>query len=422
MLSFGVLLYRSRLVPSGDYFSADYFKNCNGFSSLIMISVFRSLALPVLFGLVIALGYIVLADGNPTRIRHEVVMLEKQVMPEQQQSTVTISDPISYADAVSKTQPAVVNISADKLVTERAHPLYEDPVFRRFFGMHQPKLRQRMLKSRGSGVIISPSGYILTNNHVIAQADTVRVALADGRNTVATVVGTDPETDLALLYVELPDLPTITLANTDNLRVGDVVLAMGNPFNVGQTVTKGIVSAIGRHQSDLATFVDFIQTDAAINPGNSGGALVNAYGDLVGINTAMLSGSGGSQGIGFAIPITTAKEVVKQLLEHGQVIRGWVGIEPQALNTALSTALDLPNVNGLLVMGVVRDGPAHRSGISPGDIITHMNGNPISDPKFAMDMITDMSPGAKVTIRVIRKNQPLDILVVVGARPTPNAS
>jgi serine protease DegS len=343
-------------------------------------------------------------------------------MPEQQQSTVTISDPISYADAVSKTQPAVVNISADKLVTERAHPLYEDPVFRRFFGMHQPKLRQRMLKSRGSGVIISPSGYILTNNHVIAQADTVRVALADGRNTVATVVGTDPETDLALLYVELPDLPTITLANTDNLRVGDVVLAMGNPFNVGQTVTKGIVSAIGRHQSDLATFVDFIQTDAAINPGNSGGALVNAYGDLVGINTAMLSGSGGSQGIGFAIPITTAKEVVKQLLEHGQVIRGWVGIEPQALNTALSTALDLPNVNGLLVMGVVRDGPAHRSGISPGDIITHMNGNPISDPKFAMDMITDMSPGAKVTIRVIRKNQPLDILVVVGARPTPNAS
>ncbi|MGB3624095.1 MAG: trypsin-like peptidase domain-containing protein [Ketobacter sp.] len=387
-----------------------------------MISVFRSLALPVLFGLVIALGYIVLADGNPTRIRHEVVMLEKQVMPEQQQSTVTISDPISYADAVSKTQPAVVNISADKLVTERAHPLYEDPVFRRFFGMHQPKLRQRMLKSRGSGVIISPSGYILTNNHVIAQADTVRVALADGRNTVATVVGTDPETDLALLYVELPDLPTITLANTDNLRVGDVVLAMGNPFNVGQTVTKGIVSAIGRHQSDLATFVDFIQTDAAINPGNSGGALVNAYGDLVGINTAMLSGSGGSQGIGFAIPITTAKEVVKQLLEHGQVIRGWVGIEPQALNTALSTALDLPNVNGLLVMGVVRDGPAHRSGISPGDIITHMNGNPISDPKFAMDMITDMSPGAKVTIRVIRKNQPLDILVVVGARPTPNAS
>lgn len=385
-----------------------------------MISLFRSLSTPILFGLVIALGYIVLTDREPPPQRHEIVILEKQVEAIPSQSTQIMGDPVSYADAVDKVQAAVVNISADKLVTEQVHPLYEDPVFRRFFGLHQAPRRQRMLHSRGSGVIISPSGYIITNNHVIAQADNIRVSLADGRETLARLVGTDPETDLALLYVDLPDLPSVIMADSDNLRVGDVVLALGNPYNMGQTVTEGIVSALGRHNTDLSTFVDFIQTDAAINPGNSGGALVNVYGDLIGINTAMFSRTGGSQGIGFAIPVTTARKVMKELVEHGQVIRGWVGIEPQELNSALANAFNLPNVNGLLVVGVVRDGPAHLAGIKTGDIITHMNGITIEDPRKAMDMITNLAPGAKVSIRVIRQNQPMDILVMVGARPNTN--
>ncbi|AUM14068.1 trypsin-like peptidase domain-containing protein [Ketobacter alkanivorans] len=384
-----------------------------------MKSVLRPLIGPVLYGLIIALGYIFIIERTSQPIQHEVVLIEKQITETPIQSTASISDPISYADAVSKAQPAVVNIATSKLVTEKAHPLADDPVFRRFFGLNQAPRRQRMQQSLGSGVIISPSGYILTNNHVIAQADQIKVGLADGREIDAMVVGTDPETDLALIYIDMPDLPAINLAKTENIRVGDVVLAIGNPFGVGQTVTKGIVSALGRHQSDISSFVDFIQTDAAINPGNSGGALINAYGDLIGINTAIYSNSGGSLGIGFAIPIGTATDVVKQLVQYGQVIRGWVGIEPQVLNPALAKAFNLPNIEGLLVMGIAKNGPAHQAGIRPGDIITHMNGNMIEDPRAAMEMIANMKPGAKVTIRVNRQEQSLDILVVVGARPTP---
>ncbi|HAG95726.1 MAG: 2-alkenal reductase [Pseudomonadales bacterium] len=386
-----------------------------------MKSALRPLIGPVLYGLIIALGYIFIIERTSEPVQHEVVLIEKQFTEPAQQSTYSVSDPISYADAVSKAQPAVVNIATSKLVTERVHPLYEDPIFRRFFGLNQAPRRQRMQQSLGSGVIISPSGYILTNNHVIAEADQIKVGLADGREVEALVVGTDPETDLALIYIDIPDLPSITLANTDNIRIGDVVLAIGNPFGVGQTVTKGIVSALGRHQSDLSSFVDFIQTDAAINPGNSGGALINAYGDLIGINTAIYSNSGGSHGIGFAIPIGTATKVVKQLVQYGQVIRGWVGIEPQVLNPALANALNLPDIQGLLVVAIAKNGPAHQAGIRPGDIITHMNGNMIEDPRAAMEMISNMKPGAKVTIRVNRQNQPLDILVVVSARPTPHS-
>ena len=384
-----------------------------------MKSVIRPLMGPVLYGLIIALGYIFIVERTSQPIQHEVILIEKQITEPSQQSTVSISEPISYADAVSKAQPAVVNIATSKLVTERVHPLYEDPVFRRFFGLNQAPRRQRMQQSLGSGVIISPSGYILTNNHVIAEADQIKVGLADGREAEAMVVGSDPETDLALLFIDMPDLPAITLANVENVRVGDVVLAIGNPYGFGQTVTKGIVSALGRQ--DLSSFVDFIQTDAAINPGNSGGALINAYGDLIGINTSIYSKSGGSQGIGFAIPVNTATEVVKQLVQYGQVIRGWVGIEPQVLNPALAQALNLPNIEGLLVVGIAKNGPAHMAGIRPGDIITHMNGNMIEEPRAAMEMISEMQPGEKVTIRVNRQNQSIDILVVVGACPTPHS-
>ncbi len=383
-----------------------------------MINALRSLTTPIIIGLIVALFYLLLVERQkPTQ--YEIVLLEKKVDSEPLQSTINLTDTVSYADAVAKARPAVVNIYTTKLVTERQHPLLNNPIFRRFFGMNEAPRRQRMESSLGSGVIISPSGYVVTNNHVIAGADQIKVALGDGRESVANVVGTDPETDLALLYIDMPNLPSITLASSDNLRTGDVVLAIGNPFGVGQTVTKGIISALGRHQMNLSSFVDYIQTDAAINPGNSGGALINAFGDLIGINTAIFSESGTSLGIGFAIPVVTAKQVIKDLVQHGQVIRGWVGIEPRMLDPAMAKALNLPNVSGILVYGIYKPSPANQAGISPGDIITHINGNAFDDPRAVMNLITEMEPGSKVTIRVIRQRQTLDILVVVGSRPHP---
>ena len=383
-----------------------------------MKSIARFLVTPVLAGLAFAALFLLLNRTPPVQ-KHEVVLVEQQApLPERQSTDIHVSDPVSYADAVAKAQPAVVNIYSTRIITRENNPLLDDPNIRRFFGLGQAPSRERMLSSLGSGVIVSPSGYVLTNNHVIADADEIRVALSDGRETLATVVGTDPETDLAVLFIEMPNLPSITLAKSENLRVGDVVLAIGNPFGVGQTVTKGIVSALGRH-NNLSSFVDFIQTDAAINPGNSGGALINAYGELVGINTAIYSKSGGSQGIGFAIPVDTAKKVMMELVQHGQVIRGWLGIEPQPLNPALAQALNLPDVNGLLVTGIFKNGPAHKAGVRPGDIITHINGKAIDDPKAAMTLISNMHPGTKVTIRVIRQREPLDIVATVGSRPVP---
>ncbi len=385
----------------------------------MLIHASRFLIIPILSGVVIALAYIVVTSTTQNNQPREIVLVEKQVVSEPLQSTISLNNTVSYADAVSKAQPAVVNISTSKRVLEKSSPFIDEPILRRFFGLNEAPRRQKIMSSLGSGVIISPSGYILTNNHVISGADEIKVALADGREGIATVVGTDPETDLALLYIDIPDLPVITIANTDNIRVGDVVLAIGNPFNIGQTVTKGIISALGRPETDLSSFVDYIQTDAAINPGNSGGALINAFGDLVGINTAIYSTSGGSHGIGFAIPIFIAKQVVKELVQHGQVIRGWVGIEPKELNPALASALNLPDIDGLLVLGIFKQGPAHQAGILPGDIITQINGIKINEPRAAINMISAMSPGDRATIHVIRQHKPVDFLVVVGARPTP---
>ena len=384
-----------------------------------MSSFARSLIAPVLAGLSFAALFLAFNQREQV-VKHEVVLTEQQVpAPEMANETTLVpAAPVSYADAVAKAQPAVVNIYSSKIVTRKYHPLLDDPNFRRFFGLNGAPQRERMLSSLGSGVIVSPSGYVLTNNHVIAGADEIRIALGDGRETIASVVGSDPETDLALLFIEVPDLPSITLAKSDSVRVGDVVLAIGNPFGQGQAVTTGIVSALGRH-NNLSVFVDFIQTDAAINPGNSGGALINVNGDLIGINTAIYSKSGGSQGIGFAIPVDTAKSVMLELVQHGQVIRGWLGIEPQPLTPALASALNLPNVNGLLVTGIFKNGPAHTAGVRPGDIITHLNGASIDEPKEAMNLISAMQPGEQVTIRVIRQKEPLDLLAQVGSRPTP---
>lgn len=371
---------------------------------------------PVGMGLLIALGVIAFMKISANDPKG-VVLVEKTAevsAPQNAQPRV-----VSYADAVERAQPAVVNIYTSKIVTRSYHPLYDDPVFRRFFGLNEAPQRQRMQSSLGSGVIVSQSGYILTNNHVIEGADEIRVALHDGRELLASVVGTDPETDLAVLFIETPNLPTITLATSNAVRVGDVVLAIGNPFGVGQTVTEGIVSALGRNQNNISTFVDFIQTDAAINPGNSGGALINAQGDLIGINTAIYSQTGTSNGIGFAIPVDVAKQILTAIVKDGQVVRGWLGIEPQIMTAALARALNINFTQGLLVAGVFEQGPAYKAGILPGDIITHINDTEVSDPRMAMSMITALKPGDSVNLKIQRQNQSKDITAKVEARPDP---
>lgn len=326
------------------------------------------------------------------------------------------SGPVSYADAVSKAAPAVVNIYTTKIIQQRAHPLFNDPFFRQFFGQRNEPKRQRMQSSLGSGVIISEDGFLLTNNHVIANSDEIIVALKDGRESYARIVGTDPETDLAVLKIDLNNLPTMTLASSDTVSIGDVVLAIGNPFGVGQTVTMGIVSATGRNQLGLTTFEDFIQTDAAINPGNSGGALINAYGNLIGINTAIFSKSGGSQGIGFAIPSVLANKIMEEIVRYGSVTRGWLGIETQRLTPDLAASLGLDTPRGLVIAGVYRQGPAERAGILPGDILVAMDGDPVVDDLQAMARITQTKPGERISITVLRKGVEKVIPVTVGKR------
>ncbi|OEC35506.1 serine protease DegS [Pseudomonas cuatrocienegasensis] len=327
--------------------------------------------------------------------------------------------PASYADAVTIASPAVANLYTTKFANKPAHPLFEDPQFRKFFGDNLPKQR-RMESSLGSAVIMSHEGYLLTNNHVTAGADQIVVALKDGRETLARVIGSDPETDLAVLKIDLQDLPAITLGRSDNIRIGDVSLAIGNPFGVGQTVTMGIISATGRNQLGLNTYEDFIQTDAAINPGNSGGALVDAYGNLVGINTAIFSKSGGSQGIGFAIPIKLALEVMQAIIEHGQVIRGWLGIEVQPLTPDLAESFGLKGRPGIVVAGIYRDGPAAKAGLQPGDLIFSIDGEAAGDGRRSMNQVARTRPGEKISIEVMRNGKPMTLTAEIGVRPPAN--
>lgn len=328
------------------------------------------------------------------------------------------SGPVSYASAVELAAPAVVNIYTTKTITRRPHPLFDDPLLRRFFGDNLNRgPSQRQENSLGSGVIVSEQGYVLTNNHVIADADEILVALRDGRSVAAKVVGTDPDSDLAVLLVPPDNLPVVTLGQSEKLNVGDIVLAIGNPFGVGQTVTMGIVSATGRSQLGISTFENFIQTDAAINPGNSGGALINAYGQLIGINTAIFSRSGGSQGIGFAIPTSIAKTVLQQIIEHGHAVRGWLGVEVQDLTSALAESFSLKNTQGVIVAGVLRDGPAAKAGIQPGDIITKLNGSSVRDANQLMNNIAGMPPNAGIALEIIRTNKIINVEAIVGERP-----
>lgn len=325
--------------------------------------------------------------------------------------------PVSYAPAVSKAAPAVVNIYTTKIVQSKPHPLFDDPFFRQFFGKGNVPKRQRMQSSLGSGVIISTEGYVITNNHVVAKADEIVVALQDGRESFAKVVGTDPETDIAVLKIDLDQLPVITLTSSDEISIGDVVLAIGNPFGVGQTVTMGIISATGRNQLGLTTFEDFIQTDAAINPGNSGGALINAHGNLIGINTAIFSKSGGSQGIGFAIPSELVEQIMLDIINHGSVIRGWLGIEVQQLTPALADSFGLEKAFGVLVAGVHRNGPAHLAGLQPGDILLQVDQQPVISGRAVMNQITQAKPGSKISIDLLRAGELKQIEATIARRP-----
>ncbi len=327
--------------------------------------------------------------------------------------------PWSYAEAVDRAAPSVVNIYTRTVVKDNASPLQQDPFYRHYFNSDNVPKQQRIQSSLGSGVIISEQGYVVTNNHVIAGADSVVVALRDGREAVAKIVGSDPESDIAVLQIKLPELPAIALTSSDQLRVGDVVLAIGNPFGVGQTVTQGIISATDRNSLGLNTYEDFIQTDAAINPGNSGGALIDPAGNLVGINTAIFSKSGGSQGIGFAIPSNLAKQVMLDLIEHGRVIRGWVGVEAQAMNPRLAESFGLdPSQHGLIIAGIYRDSPAHKAGLQPGDIMLALNGEGITDGGHdAMNTIARIKPGVKTRFTIYRDGKQFDVEVTTAERP-----
>ncbi|MCC6303074.1 MAG: trypsin-like peptidase domain-containing protein [Gammaproteobacteria bacterium] len=325
---------------------------------------------------------------------------------------------VSYAGAVSKAAPAVVNIHTTKTVTRQLSPLLDDPFFRRFFNAPDVP-REQQQTSLGSGVIVSTDGYVLTNNHVIDGSDEILVALNDGRSAPANVIGTDPESDIAVLKIALNQLSVITLGDSNALQVGDVVLAIGNPFGVGQTVTQGIVSATGRSQLGISTFENFIQTDAAINPGNSGGALIDPYGRLVGINTAIFSRSGGSQGIGFAIPTSLAKNVMTQIIEHGEAIRGWLGVEIQTLTPALAESFGLRDRQGLIIAGVFADGPAAAAGLEAGDIITDIDGAPVTEASIGLNMIAQTKPGSRITLQGLHQGEPFSREVTVSKRPLP---
>jgi serine protease DegQ len=326
----------------------------------------------------------------------------------------------SFQDAVGRAMPAVVNVFTTKEVRAARNPLLDDPLFRRFFGDPFGDDPQRA-SSLGSGVIVSPAGYILTNNHVVEAADEIEVALADGKKLQATVVGLDPDTDLAVLRVAASGLHAITFGESDRLRVGDPVLAIGNPFGVGQTVTSGIVSALGRSGLQINTFENFIQTDAAINPGNSGGALVDAQGNLVGINTAIYSRSGGSMGIGFAIPVSTARAVLEQIVQSGSVTRGWIGVEVQEITPALAESFKLGDARGTLIAGVLRGGPADKAGVKPGDVLVEIEGRPVADPTAMLNLIAALPPGGSARMKIWRQGRELDAENTIGRRPKPNA-
>jgi serine protease DegQ len=334
----------------------------------------------------------------------------------------------SYSEAAQRATPAVVNVNTSKANPRPAenHPFLNDPFFKRFFG-DEAQDDKKQASSLGSGVIVSSDGFVLTNHHVIDGGDEIEVLLADGRSIPAKIVGSDPETDLAVLRLEpkdpttraalLKDLPVMALGSIESAKVGDVVLAIGNPFGIGQTVTMGIVSALGRTHLGINTFENFIQTDAAINPGNSGGALIDSEGRLLGINTAIYSRSGGSLGIGFAIPVSTAKQVMDQLIATGTVTRGFIGVEPQDLTPELAEAFKLPRKEGAVIAGVMKDGPAAKAGVQVGDILVEVNGKAVTSTASMLNLVAQLTPEAQAQFKFVREGKEILLAISVGKRP-----
>ena len=360
---------------------------------------------------VLVAAYFVVATLQPewlgrgtTRSGAGIALLEAPATPPSQPAAG------SFSGAARKAAPAVVSINTSK---EVRHPRSNDPWFQFFFGDQGSQAQAGL----GSGVIVSPDGYILTNNHVVEGADEIEVTLTDSRRARARVIGTDPDTDLAILKIELDKLPVIVLGNSDALDVGDQVLAIGNPFGVGQTVTSGIVSALGRSQLGINTFENFIQTDAAINPGNSGGALVDVNGNLMGINTAIYSRSGGSMGIGFAIPVSTARLVLDGIVKDGQVTRGWIGVEPSELSPELAETFGVKASEGVIITGVLQDGPAAQAGLRPGDVIVGVGQKKIASVPALLSTVAALKPGEKAPFEVQRGGRMVELEITPGLRP-----
>ncbi len=365
---------------------------------------------PALFGVLLAL---LILQQFPQLVGFSTASSNYQIAPAL--AFTAASNPISYSDAVSKAAPAVANIFTTKQISNTSTSKLNGQIL----GDYNSPLPapSRSQSSLGSAVIFRADGYLLTNNHVIAGADGILVALQDGREALAELIGTDPETDLAVLKINLQDLPVATFSATDELRTGDVVMAIGNPFGLGQTVTMGIISATGRSQLGLNTYEDFIQTDAAINQGNSGGALIDAHGQLIGINTAIFSQSGGSQGIGFAIPAPLAINVMEQIIQQGRVIRGWLGVEVQPLTNDLAESFGLVQAEGIVVSGLYRNGPAWTAGLRPGDVILSIDGETIINGRQTMNLVARTQPGQKVTLGILRDGQSMTFSAEVSVRP-----
>ena len=360
---------------------------------------------------VVLAAYFVVGTLKPDWLASRSTSFSTVALMEAPASSSGVVPPGSFRLAAQKSSAAVVSINTSKAA--RNDPRNQDPWFRFFFGEqgNEPQV------GLGSGVIVSASGYILTNNHVVESADEIEVVLNDSRRARAKVIGTDPETDLAVLKIELDRLPAIVLGSSDALQVGDQVLAIGNPFGVGQTVTSGIISALGRNQLGINTFENFIQTDAAINPGNSGGALVDTSGNLLGINTAIYSRSGGSMGIGFAIPVATAKLVLEGIVKDGQVTRGWIGVEPNDLSPQLAETFGVKAKEGVIITGVLQDGPAARAGIKPGDVITQVAGKPVSNVADLLSNVAALKPGTASKFSVLRRDSQVELAVTPSVRP-----
>ncbi len=374
-----------------------------------MKNLLRSMGWPVVCGVLLAL---VIIQQFPQWLglpAHDIVLREVS-------ETRSDMGLVSYSAGVERAAPAVVNIYTSKQTASRTNQNFDNPSVRDYAdSLPNPERRQSSL---GSAVILNSDGYLLTNNHVIAGSDEILVALQDGREALARLIGTDPETDLAVLKIDLPNLPAVTIDSRDQQLIGDVVMAIGNPFGLGQTVTMGIISATGRNQLGLNTYEDFIQTDAAINQGNSGGALVDAQGNLIGINTAIFSQSGSAQGIGFAIPAKLAVEVMQAIIQHGRVIRGWLGVEVQPMTPELAESFGLDISQGIVVASLYRNGPAWNAGLLPGDVILRIDDKPATSGRQAMNQVARAKPGERIKLNVLRNGEEISFSAEVGVRPS----